>query len=261
MQMPAEIKKHLPSGTYTLDTTGCSQANVMIFDECVLKVEKDCNSSLNELNMMRWLQGRLPVPQVIAAAQRDELRYLLMSKMPGRYLCDAAILDDQEQLAELVADGLRRMWTVDVSNCPTDRSLHAKFMEIEAGIRSGSITMETARQEDTYGSGGFSSPAQLFDWLVNHRPQEESVLSHGDYCLPNIFCDETGVTGFIDLGYAGVADKWVDIEQVIWSMWANTTGVFGGKKRAFDRKYLFRALHMEPDEDKLRYYSLLSELC
>ena len=142
MQMPAEIKKHLPSGTYTLDTTGCSQANVMIFDECVLKVEKDCNSSSNELNMMRWLQGRLPVPQVIAAAQRDELRYLLMSKMPGRYLCDAAMLDDQEQLAELVADGLRRMWTVDVSNCPTDRSLHAKFMEIEAGIRSGSITME-----------------------------------------------------------------------------------------------------------------------
>ena len=68
------------------------------------------------------------------------------------------------------------------------------------------------------------------------------------------------MTGYIDLGCAGKTDKWVDIEMVLWSMWANTTGQFGGKQRAFDRKYLFDALRMEPDEDKLRYYSLLSEL-
>lgn len=261
MFLPDSIRVLLPQGESTLDSVGCSSAQVTLFADRVLKVEKDCNSSANELNMMRWLQGKLPVPQVIAAEKADDTRYLLMSRMPGKYLCDEAILDDQERLAELVADGLLRMWAVDVSDCPTDRTLDAKFREIEAGIRSGTITMDTARQEETYGPSGFSSPMQLFDWLVKHRPAEEKVLSHGDYCLPNIFCDDAGLTGYIDLGYAGVADKWVDIEQVLWSMWANSTGQFGGKVRGFDRKLLFKALGMEADEDKLRYYSLLGELC
>lgn len=261
MFLPVSIRALLPSGESTLDNVGCSSAQVMLFADRVLKVEKDCNSSANELNMMRWLQGRLPVPEIIASELVDDTRYLLMSRMPGKHLCDASILDDQERLAELVADGLRRMWAVDVSDCPTNRTLDAKFQEIEAGIRCGSITMDTARQEETYGSSGFKAPAELFDWLVKHRPAEEKVLSHGDYCLPNIFCDDAGLTGFIDLGYAGVADKWVDIEQVVWSMWANSAGQFGGKVREFDRGLLFQALGMEPDEDKLRYYSLLSELC
>ena len=121
--------------------------------------------------------------------------------------------------------------------------------------------MDNACQESTYGPSGFASSSQLFDWLVAHRPLEDKVLSHGDFCLPNILCNENGITGYIDLGYAGIADKWVDIEMVLWSMWANSTGQFGGKARHFDRKLLFEALGMEPDEDKLRYYSLLSELC
>ena len=65
----------------------------------------------------------------------------------------------------------------------------------------------------------------------------------------------------IDLGLSGVADKWVDIDKGLWSMWANTTGQFGGKVRSFDRKLLFDALQMELDEEKIRYYGLLDELC
>ena len=261
MNLPESIRRHLPEDAGSLDQIGCSDAQVWMFPDRVLKIEKDCNISANEANMMAWLQGRLAVPEIIARDHVDGVRYLLMSRMPGVYLCDEAILDDQGHLAELVAQGLRMMWAVDVTQCPTDRTLDTKFREIEAGLRGGWITMDTARQEDTYGAGGFASPTALFDWLVRHRPQEEVVLSHGDYCLPNIFCDAQGVTGLIDLGFSGKADKWVDIEKVVWSMWANTTGQFGGKKRPFDRRLLFDALHMEPDEDKLRYYSLLSELC
>ena len=261
MFLPESIRKHLPEKDYSLDSVGCSQAQVLLFDDRVLKIEKDCNASANELNMMRWLQGRLPVPEIIAADKVEDTRYLLMSRIPGVYLCNEAVLDDQERLAELVADGLRHMWAVDVTTCPTERSLNAKFLEIEEGIRNGTITMDTARQEETYGPSGFASPSELFDWLVKHRPAEELVLSHGDYCLPNVFCNDTGLTGYIDLGCSGVADKWVDVDQVLWSMWANSTGQFGGKAREFDRSLLFKALGMAPDEEKLRYYCLLSELC
>ena len=261
MFLPDSIRRHMPAGAYKLDDVGCSDAQVMIFEDRVLKVEKDCNVSANEHNMMKWLEGRLLVPRIIAAELSDGMRYLLMTRIQGKYLCDAAILDDQERLAALVADGLRHMWSVDVSTCSTDRTLDQKFKEIDAGLRGGWIVMDQAQQSETYGPGGFESPVQLFDWLVKHRPKEELVLSHGDYCLPNIFCSENRLSGLIDLGYTGIADKWVDIEKVLWSMWGNTTGQFGGKKRSFDRRHLFAALEMEPDEDRIRYYSLLSELC
>lgn len=260
MQIPDSIRRHLPAGEFTVDSIGRSDAQVMIFSDRVLKIEKECNMSANEHNMMHWLQGKLPVPEIIASEQLDGMRYLLMSRIPGKYLCDAFYLDDQERLAELVAESLQRMWAVDIDNCPTNLTLEQKFTEIEAGLRGGWITREQAAQPETYGSGGFESPAQLFDWLIKHRPEETPVLSHGDFCLPNMFADHSGLTGIIDLGYAGIADQWVDIEKVLWSMWANTTGVFGGPSRHFDRRFLFETLNMEPDDDKLRYYSLLSEL-
>ena len=261
MYLPESIRTRLPDAHYSLDDIGRSGAQVLMFDDCVLKIEKDCNMSANEHTMIQWLQDKLPVPHIIASDLVDDTRYLLMTRIPGQHLCAESILDDQERLAKLVADGLKHLWAVDIGDCPTDRSLTQKFKEIEEGLRNGTITMEQARQEETYGPSGFKTPAALFDWLVKHRPEENLVLSHGDYCLPNIMCNEQGLTGYIDLGYAGVADPWVDIEMVQWSMWANSTGQFGGKKRTFDRKYLFQALGMELDEEKLRYYSLLSELC
>ncbi len=261
MFLPESIQKHLTHKEHTLDKIGGSGAQVLLFEDRVLKIEPDCNMSANEHNILRWLQGRLPVPEIIEEEFVDGTRYLLMSRMQGEILCSKHILDDQCLLAELVAEGLRSLWSVDVRDCPTNRTLEHKFPEIEAGLKAGTITRETANQPDTYGSEGFASPAQLFEWLLRNRPQEEPVLSHGDFCLPNIFVKDRKVSGFIDWGLAGVADKWVDIDKTLWSMWANTAGFFGGEKRPFDRKYLFDALHMEPDEEKLRYYSLLSELC
>ena len=261
MNIPESIRRCIGDRPYQLDSVGCSGAQVLMFDDMVLKMEPESNMAGNEYCMMAWLQGKLPVPQMIAAERAEGMRYLLMSRMKGRYLCSAEILDDQPRLAELCAESLRRLWAVDIADCPTDRSLEQKFREIEEGLRGGWITQEQAAQPETYGPGGFANPAALFDWLVAHRPVEQPVLSHGDLCLPNIFADEHGLTGYIDLGLAGVADRWVDIEKCLWSMWANTTGVFGGKQRPFDRQLLFDALGMAPDEERLRYYSLLSELC
>lgn len=261
MYIPASIKRHIIHRHGVTDDIGHSDAQVIMFDNMVLKIQPDCNMAANEHRMLRWLQGKLPVPQIIEEAHENDQRFLLMSRVEGSYLCTDAILDDQCKLAELMAEGLRKLWAVDIADCPTDRSLNQKFHEIEAGLRGGWITMDQAGQPDTYGPGGFASPAALFDWLVKHRPTEELVLSHGDYCLPNIFTANGSLSGYIDVGLSGVADKWVDIDKGLWSMWANTTGLWGGKQRPFERKLLFEALSIQPDDEKLRFYGLLDELC
>lgn len=261
--IPAQIAAHLPQTIGVSDSIGCSDAQVIDYGDRFLKVEAECNVAANEYCMLQWMQGRIPVPRILAAAQADGKRWLVTSRMPGQYLCTEALLDDQPRLAQLCADALRALWAADVSTCPTRRTLDEKFREIEAGLRGGWITREQAGDPTVYdvSAGGFASPAALFDHLVKHRPAEELVLSHGDLCLPNIFADEQGLTGFIDVGWAGVTDRWVDIEKCLWSMWANTTGFFGGKVRPFERQLLFDALGMQPDEEKLRYYGLLDALC
>ncbi|MBQ2953103.1 MAG: aminoglycoside 3'-phosphotransferase [Clostridia bacterium] len=263
MHLPAQIAAYLPEAAGRAEDIGKSGATVLEYPGCFLKVQEDCNVSANEYNMLLWMQGRLPVPQIIAAAHEDGRRYLLTRRMPGAYLCTDALLDDQVRLAELCAGALRTLWAVDIATCPTRRTLDEKFREIEEGLRGGWITAEQAGDPTIYdvSKGGFASPAALFDWLARHRPEEDLVLTHGDLCLPNIFADEHGLTGFIDVGLAGVADRWVDIEKCLWSMWANTTGFFGGRVRPFDRQLLFDALGMQPDEEKLRYYGLLDALC
>ena len=53
-----------------------------------------------------------------------------------------------------------------------------------------------------------------------------AVLSHGDFCLPNILADNSGITGFLDLGYCTVGTKHADVETCIESLESNLTGKF-----------------------------------
>ena len=81
----------------------------------------------------------------------------------------------------------------------------------------------------TFGEGGFRDPEHLLMWLEENRPAFEPVLSHGDYCLPNIFLENGTLKGFIDLGRAGIGDKWNDIALCYRSLKHNFDGTYGGK--------------------------------
>jgi kanamycin kinase/aminoglycoside 3'-phosphotransferase-3 len=100
------------------------------------------------------------------------------------------------------------------------------------------------------------APDHLLEWLNNNKPEEELVLSHGDFCLPNIFIDGKTVTGFIDIGRGGISDKWQDIALCVRSLNYNL-------RHTDQQKYinlLFTYLGIQLDEAKIRYYILLDEL-
>lgn len=108
---------------------------------------------------------------------------------------------------------------------------------------------------------GFPSAASLLNWLERNRPPEEPVFTHGDCCLPNLFLDHGGSAWFLDLGRAGIADAYTDIALCLRSLRQNLAGVYGGKIRpTISEQVFFSALGLRPDEEKLRYYTLLDEL-
>ena len=71
-----------------------------------------------------------------------------------------------------------------------------------------------------------------------------TVLCHGDLCLPNIFADNRGITGFIDLGSCHVGSADEDVKDCIWSLEANLTGEYsdGTEEEPLDKEAFLRLL-------------------
>ncbi len=260
MQIPLTIQEWIGERSFSVDTIGMSDSTVICFEDMVLKMEKQGEESDKEHAMMRWLTGKLPVPQVFCTATEEGTNYLLMSRVPGEMSCAPEYLENPREMVRLLAEGLRMLWHIDVTDCPYDHSIENKLRLAARRVAEYPEIPDNADPE-TFGEGGFSSPAHLLQWLQENKPEEDLVFSHGDYCLPNIFLRDGEISGFIDLGRSGVADRYQDIALCYRSLKHNFDGTYGGKIYPdFRPELLFEELDMEPDWEKVRYYILLDEL-
>lgn len=263
MILPEKIRRLTAGEAYDTDAVGMSGSSVLIFKDKVIKVQACGEEAENEYRMLQYLQGRLPVPRVFAHETADGKSYLLMGKCPGRMACSPVYMQSPALLCRLLAEGLKKLWAADISDCPSDQRLSRKLSMAGYNVENNLVDMDNV-QPDTFGENGFRDPASLLQWLYENRPEEEPVLSHGDYCLPNIFGTGSSVTGFIDLGKTGVADKWCDLALCYRSLSNNYSGKYGSPTDNaypdYDASLLFRELGIEPDWKKLRYYILLDEL-
>jgi len=260
LHVPSKIKSLIGDKPFTIDDVGMSGNQVLIFEDMVLKIEDSSTAMQKQVEMMQWLEGKIPVPQVLAYEVENKKSYLLMSKMDGVMSCDNYYLEHPQILLEALSCGLKMLWKVDVRECPRSRDLDAVLKEAREQVENHLVDLDNVEPE-TFGEGGFENPEQLLEWLESHRPSFEPVLSHGDFCLPNIFLENGQIAGFIDLGKTGVGDKWNDIALCYRSLKHNFDGTYGGKVyEDFDSEMLFEKLGIEPDWDKIKYYLLLDEL-
>ncbi len=259
MYIPESIKSYISDKTYTLDSIGASDSQVLCFEDMVLKIEKESQESENHARMLRWLEGKLPVPRLIAYEKADGISWLLTSKIQGEMVCDESVLRDPYKATVLMARALQMLWEVDISDCPSDCGVEQKLRQAEYNVKNGLCSTEDAEPE-TYGEGGFKDPAELLCRLWETHPKEDFVLSHGDFCLPNVFAENGRISGFIDLGRCGRADRYQDIALCFRSLKNNYNGTYGYEDKSYDPRLLFELLGIKPDMDKIKYYILLDEL-
>ena len=259
-KFPKVIRKLLEGKTYNLDDIGMSSSKVYIFNDMVLKVQEVNEESKTEYDIMKWDAVKDVVPNVLAYEVVENTSYLIMSKMDGKMLCSEEYMHNPRKLVKVMADGLKHLWSIDVSNCPCDYSLDKKLQMAKYNVENGLVDMDNC-QPDTYGEKGFANSEELLEWLYDNKPDEELVLAHGDYCLPNIFGEGNEFKGFIDVGKMGKADKWQDIALGYRSLKNNIKGVYNGVKYDyFNPDILFEELGIEPDWEKIKYYILMDEL-
>lgn len=255
--LPPAIARLTQDKPYQTDEIGRSGSEVRIYDDMVLKIEKGSERSEEEYRIMTWLCGKLPVPRVLAFEKTADEQYLLMSRLRGVMAFDAS-LADKKMVAKRLAEGLLSFWALDISDCPVYNGLDGKLKRAKARLDAGLLTHQP---DGTEACLGFTTLDALYAYLDENRPTEELVFSHGDYCLPNVFLADGRLCGFLDLGQAGVADRWSDITDCLWSMTYNFRELGGMSEEALAecKEVFFETLGVEHDVKKTKYYDLLNE--
>jgi len=258
LNIPQLIKDLIGDQSYEIDDIGHSGSTVLTFENMVLKIEPHTSNIDEAVENMRWMGKRVPVPQVIQYEVVGDKSYLLMSKVDGKMSCDPYYMEHPNEMVELLAEGLRMLWSVDISGGRQDWSLEGDLEKVRESLDR---EWETGRMVVAPDGKALYSPEEVMEWLEENKPKEELALSHGDYCLPNVFFKDGKVSGFIDLGASGVADKYLDIADCYWSLKHNFNGFFGGKAYAnFDPSILFEKLGPEIDVKKVQYILFIYHL-
>ena len=277
-ELPDSIREKVSGKDFRIDDLGKSGSKIFLFDDCVLKCEprilENCpdadpagakaalflEDQDKTVEVMRYLKGKLPVPEVLAYEKDEKYRYLLMSRIPGKVACDPYYMEHPKEMIRVLSDALKLLWSVDISDCPRKQDLDAVLAEAKYRVEHDLVDVSDAEPE-TFGEDGFKDAEELLSWLMENKPSYEPVLTHGDFCLPNIFIKDGKLSGFIDLGNTGTGDKWMDIALCYRSLKHNADGTWGGKVYPDIRpEVLFEELGIKPDWDRINYYILLDEL-
>lgn len=248
--LPEAISRHLRGGMWRHITLGLSQATTYQI-QCpgqtyYLKIA-NTGWLRDEYERTQWLAPHLPVPRVVAFAEAEGREFLLVTEIPGT---DASSIQmPPERLVVLLAEGLRQVHSVPIEACPFDLRLDVKIEQARYNVVHGLVDegdLDESRQ-------GLSAE-RLMEQLTARRPVSEDLLfTHGDYCLPNIIISGDRISGFIDLGRAGIADRYQDLALAARSIEYNL-----GTPRYLE--LFFRTYGItEPDWEKIEYYQMLDE--
>jgi aminoglycoside phosphotransferase len=211
-----------------------------------------------ERDVLRWLDGKFPVPRVIGYEYYGPSEALLISEISGvpgsdHISAPAATEETIIAFARSAAAALRRLHELPVEDCPIDMRLDARFarsrISIELELLSETNT-EFAAEHDGM------PPWDVYDDLVARRPDSEDlVFTHGDPCMPNVIVKDGEIAGFIDMDGAGVADRYVDIAIFFRSFHRNS-------RIAIDLENVFLDGYGIDSLDlwKMEYYKMLDDL-
>lgn len=203
----------------------------------------------NEMIRLRWLASHVPVPAVRRFAATPDAAWLLTAAMPGVTAWQALEADSGDRMAvvDALADFLRRLHAVPVSSCPFNSDHGHRLTLARANLEAGLVDEEDFDEDRQGWTAG-----QVWDAMQQLLPfTPDPVVSHGDYSLDNVLIADGRVTGCIDVGRAGVADRYSDV-AVMW----NSLGEFGETLRA---RFLKRYGLPHPDRNTLRFHLMLDE--
>ncbi|MFB4419728.1 APH(3'') family aminoglycoside O-phosphotransferase [Streptomyces sp. QL37] len=213
-----------------------------------------------ERDRIEWLTGQgVPGPRALDWHSGDAGACLVTSAVSG-IPADQVPAEDLRVSWERIAHAVRRLHEVPVSRCPFRRGLDAMVAVARDVVARGAVNPEFLPVEQQH-----TLPTDLLARLTRQVPRRrrqeavDTVVCHGDLCLPNIILDPQtlNVSGFIDLGRLGTADRYADLAL----LFANAREAWGDEEQARAADVAFAETYgIALDHDRLRFYLHLDPL-
>jgi kanamycin kinase len=178
-----------------------------------------------EVQRLEWAGQYVSVPRVLSVGEDQEGRWFLSAPLTGESAVSPRWTRRPEVAVTAIGQGLRLMHdSLPVVSCPFSWSVQVRLAEIpDAADRQS---------------------------LAEAPPVDRLVVCHGDACSPNtIIRDDGRLSGHVDLGSLGVADRWADLAVATMA----TTWNYGPGWE--DR--LLDAYGIAPDPVRTEYYRTL----
>jgi aminoglycoside phosphotransferase len=213
----------------------------------------------DERDRLLWLSTTdLPAPEVLDWQDDGETATLTTATLPGVPLSE---LPASATAGGVKALGtfLRRLHASPRDSCPFDRWLAVTVPLARVRVDAGLVD-----EDDLDAERVGRSAAELLDQLLEGRPRAEElelgdlVVCHGDACLPNILVDPDSlrVTGMVDVGRLGVADRHLDLALAVRSVSDLSLNPAYGPAAA---EAMLAAYGLPADPWRLDFYRLLDE--
>jgi kanamycin kinase len=198
---------------------------------------------------MIWAAPYLPVPAVVALEQLGDATILVTQGLPGDDATRAPRHGGLPALVRALGRGLRAFHqAVGEEWCPFRFDLARALAHVEERVRADDIEREGFHPEHAH----LTPVAALAELEALAPPSEDLVVCHGDFCPPNMLLEDGRVTGFVDLGELGAADRWWDVAVGAWSAGWN----FGQELEPL----FYESYGIEPDPGRIRFFRLLYDL-
>jgi kanamycin kinase len=207
-------------------------------------------TALDEAQRTRWAHTHLPVPDVIESGSDAVVDWLITTELAGVDATRHPLLAEPARLVPILARGLAAFHTgAPVEECPYDFRVTTSIAHARERVRLGITKPADLHPEHAR----LTVDAALAELDRLAPGSEDLVVCHGDYCFPNVLLDPRGeITGYVDLGELGVADRWWDVAIGAWStMW----NVGPGWENLFYESY-----GIEPDDRRIAFNRLLYDL-
>ncbi|NUT90696.1 MAG: aminoglycoside 3'-phosphotransferase [Saccharothrix sp.] len=210
----------------------------------VYRKTSDVDDLVGEGERLVWLRANgIPAAEVLEC----EPGLLVTAEVPGRSA--AELWPQVDRIVDSLADLTRALHALPVAECPFDRSLAVTVPEaLAANPDLDDLDDDRA---------GWTRDRLVAELLATRPADEDLVVCHGDLSAPNVLFDpETGdVTGVVDVGRLGVADRWLDLAIATRSLTDDRNAQYGP---AAEARYLSR-YGIAPNPEKTAFYRLLDE--
>lgn len=149
-----------------------------------------------EAERLAWAGRFVTVPQVIAAGGDEVEEWLVTWALPGESAVAPRWIAGAATAVTAIGVGLRSLHDrLPVAECPFSWRIADRF---ERAARRG---------------------IRLPEGLRNAPSEDDLVVCHGDACAPNtVLADDGSVSGHVDFGALGVADRWADLAVAAMSL-------------------------------------------